>query len=133
MTDFLENLKKKTYVQGEKLESEALIVAQKVLCNMGLDFLPASYTDFLRVHNGIKLNDGYLFGATVDDDLDIIDKNEQMTKPNGTVLLGYNKLYLLCYNYEHKEYHIVNRQDFSVLARHPEKERDVALAKILKV
>jgi len=133
MTDFLENLKTKTFIQGEKLESEALIVAQKVLHNMGLDLLPASYADFLRIYNGIKLNEAFLFGATVDDDLDIIDKNEQMTKPNGTVLLGYNKLYLLCYNYEHKEYHIVNRQDFSVVARHPEKERDIALAKILKV
>ena len=133
MANFLEDLKNKTFVQGEKLESEALIIAQKILCNMGLSFLPSSYADFLKRYNGIKANDSFLFGATVDDDLDIIDKNEQMSKPNGTVLLGYNKTYLLCYNYDLKEYHIVNRQDFSVAERHPENERDDALAKILKV
>lgn len=115
MNDFLAYLDTIAFVEGEPLEKEAIIVAQKVLYNMGLDFIPASYVSFLRHHNGIKTNGCYLFGATVDDDLDIIDKNEQMARPENTIILGYNDFDLLVYNYVEKEYQIIDREDFELL------------------
>lgn len=115
MNDFLRYLDTISFAEGEPLETEAVIVAQKVLYNMGLDFIPASYVAFLRYHNGIKANGCYLFGATVDDELDIIDKNEQMQRPNDTIILGYNDFDLLCYNYADKEYQIIDREDFEVI------------------
>ena len=51
---FLDLIKQKNVSKGEDLESEALIVAQKVLCNMGLDLIPKSYSDFMHHYNGVK-------------------------------------------------------------------------------
>ena len=131
MKNFLNDLKNKTFTQGEPLEPEAMIIAQKVLHNMGMDFIPPSYVVFLKKYNGIKYDGSYLFGATVDDDLDIIDKNEQMQKPENTILLGYNDFDLLCYNYLLKQYQIVDRNDFKVLSTYTEEERDFALSNIM--
>ncbi len=132
MNTFLDEIKNKKIAHGEKLESEALIIAQKVLHNMGLGMIPKSYADFLRSYNGLKFDGSYLFGATVDDDLDIIDKNEQMRKPKDTVLLGYNDFDLLCYNFQQKEYQIIDRGDFKVTDRYSEDELDYALCKIFE-
>ena len=127
---FTDLIKDKNIVKGEDLESEALIVAQKVLCNMGLDFIPKSYADFLRHYNGMKYEGVYLFGATVDDDMDIIDKNEQMDKPENSILLGYNEFDLLCYDFKAKQYKIVDRSDFEVMNTYEVNEMDDALSAI---
>ena len=130
--NFIHELNGKNFKHGEKLESEALIVAQKVLCNMGLDFIPKSYADFLRHYNGIKFDGSYLFGATIDDELDIIDMNEKMNKPHNCILLGYNDFDLLCYNYKLKEYQIIDRSDSKILDTYSEENVDFALNKIFK-
>ena len=127
---FADLVKDKNIAKGEDLEAEALIVAQKVLCNMGLSLLPKSFTDFLHLYNGIKYDGIYILGATVDDDMDIIDKNEQMDKPQNTILLGYNEFDLLCYNFELKQYQIVDRSDFEIMETYNEDEMDEALAAI---
>ncbi len=133
MSSFIEQLKMQKFGTGEKLESEALITAQKVLFSMGLAGIPQTYTDFLRKYNGIKANGAYLFGATVDNDLDIIDQNEQMPKPDKTLLLGYNDFDLLVFNFSNKQYQIVDREDMEVLDSYPETEIDYALAQIFNV
>ena len=133
MSSFMDLIAQKKITRGEKLESEALIVAQKVLCNMGLDFLPISYVNFLKHYNGLKYNGCYLFGPTVDDDMDIIDKNEQIDKPEGTILLGCNDFDLLCYHIKKKEYLIVDRADFEVLEEYPENKINDALSAIFKL
>lgn len=130
---FIGLIKEKNFIQGENLESEALIVAQKVLCNMGLDLIPKSYSDFLHHCNGAKYNGAYLFGATVEDDMDIIDKNEQMEKPKNTILLGYNEFDLFCYDYKLKQYKIVDRNDFEVMDTYSEEQLDEALSAIFNV
>lgn len=130
---FIDLIKNKNLTAGEKLEPEALIVAQKVLHNMQLDFIPPAYANFLHHYNGVKYNGAYLLGATVDDDLDIIDKNEQMATPEHTILLGYNDFDLLCYDYVAKNYKIVDRDDFDVLYTYNEEELDDALAAIFNV
>lgn len=130
---YIDLINEKNVYKGEDLESEALIVAQKVLCNMGLDFIPRSYTDFLHHYNGMKYNGAYLFGATVEDDMDIIDKNEQMEKPENTILLGYNEFDLLCYDYKQKKYQIVDRSDFEVLDTYSDEQMDEALSAILNI
>ena len=127
---FIDLIKDKNITKGEDLESEALIVAQKVLCNMGLDMIPRSYADFLHKYNGIKHEGSYLFGATVDDDMDIIDKNEQMDKPQNCLLLGYNEFDLLCYNFKLKQYQVVDRDDLEVMNTYAENELDKALTAI---
>lgn len=133
MTDFAEQLKTQKFSTGEKLESEALITAQKILFNMGLPSIPQTYADFLKQYNGLKANGAYLFGATVDNDLDIVDLNEQMPKPDGTLLLGYNDFDLLVFNFANKQYQIVDREDMEVLDSYQEKEMDYALAQIFNV
>lgn len=133
MVNFVEQLKKQNISSGEKLEPEALIVAQKVLFSMGLDGIPQSYKNFLKHYNGIKANGAYLFGATVDDELDIIDGNEQISKPGKTLLLGYNDFDLLVFNFLEKQYQIVDREDMEVLDSYPETEIDYALAQIFNV
>ena len=40
MLNFLSQLNPQNLTQGEKLETEALIVAQKLLVNSGLNFIP---------------------------------------------------------------------------------------------
>lgn len=130
---FIDLIKDKNVTKGEDLESEALIVAQKVLCNMGLDMIPRHYADFLHRYNGLKYDGIYLFGATVDDDMDIIDKNEQMSKPDNCILLGYNEFDLLCYDFKQKQYKIVDRSDFEVLDTYEENEIDDALSAIFTV
>ncbi len=130
---FIDLIKDKNVTKGEDLESEALIVAQKVLCNMGLDMIPRHYADFLHRYNGLKYDGTYLFGATVDDDMDIIDKNEQMSKPDNCILLGYNEFDLLCYDFKQKQYKIVDRSDFEVLDTYEENEIDDALSAIFTV
>jgi len=130
---FIELIEDKNVEKGEDLEAEALIVAQKVLHNMGLDFIPRAYADFLHKYNGVKHSGVYLFGATVDDDMDIIDKNEQMEKPQNTILLGYNDFDLLCYDFKQKKYKIVDRSDFEVLETYDENELDSALISIFSV
>lgn len=97
---------------------------------MGLDFIPKSYADFLRHYNGMKYDGVYLFGATVDDDMDIIDKNEQMDKPENSILLGYNEFDLLCYDFKAKQYKIVDRSDFEVMNTYEVNEMDDALSAI---
>ncbi|MBP5353185.1 MAG: hypothetical protein J6Y91_05420 [Alphaproteobacteria bacterium] len=130
---FISYLQKQKFKQGETLESEALIVAQKVLYNMGLSFIPDAYGKFLKQHNGIKAGDCYLFGATVDDDLDIIDQNKLMRKPDNTLLLGYNDFDLLCYNFKQKNYQIVDRNDWKVLETYDENDLDDALLHIFNI
>lgn len=129
-TDYLQGQK---FAKGEDLEPEALIVAQKILCNMGLDFLPETYCDFLKKYNGIKANGCYLFGATIDDDLDIVDQNKQMPKPENTILLGYNDFDLLCYDYVQKKYLVADRADFDILGTYSENELDDALLQIFNL
>ena len=133
MNNFTEQLKNQNIASGEKLEPEALIVAQKVLFGMGLEGIPQSYADFLKQYNGVKANGAYLFGATVDDELDIIDCNEQISKPEKTLLLGYNDLDLLVFNFITKQYQIVDREDMKVLDSYPESEIDYALAQIFNI
>lgn len=133
MLNFLSQLNPQNLTQGEKLETEALIVAQKLLVNSGLNFIPDSYIDFLKHYNGIKANGAYLFGATVDNDLDIVDKNEQMIKPDGSLLLGYNDFDLLVYNYQNRCYQIIDRDDLNVLDSYRENELDYALNQIFNV
>lgn len=131
MKSFMEYIKQQKFFQGEKLEPEALIIAQKILHNMGLDFIPPSYVSFLKHYNGIKFDGAYLFGATVDDDLDIVDKNAQIKKPHNTILLGYNDFDLLCYNFLLKQYQIVDRNDFEILDTFSDEEYEYALSKIM--
>lgn len=133
MNNFTEQLKNQNIASGEKLEPEALIVAQKVLFGMGLEGIPKSYADFLKQYNGVKANGAYLFGATVDDELDIIDCNEQISKPEKTLLLGYNDFDLLVFNFITKQYQIVDREDMKVLDSYPETEIDYALAQIFNI
>lgn len=133
MSNFLKQLNTQKFGTGEKLEAEALITAQKILFNMGLVGIPQTYADFLRQYNGIKANGAYLFGATVDNDLDIVDLNEQMAKPDGSLLLGYNDFDLLVFNFANKQYQIVDREDMEVLDSYPETEMDYALAQIFNV
>ena len=133
MNNFTEQLKNQNIASGEKLEPEALIVAQKVLFGMGLKGIPQSYADFLKQYNGVKANGAYLFGATVDDELDIIDCNEQISKPEKTLLLGYNDFDLLVFNFITKQYQIVDREDMKVLDSYTESEIDYALAQIFNV
>ena len=130
---FLTYLQKQKIKQGETLESEALIVAQKVLYNMGLSFIPDAYGKFLKKYNGVKAGDCYLFGATVDDDLDIIDQNKLMNKPDNTLLLGYNDFDLLCYDFKQKNYKIVDRSDWKVLETYGENDLDDALLHIFNI
>ncbi|MBQ9035581.1 MAG: YrhA family protein [Alphaproteobacteria bacterium] len=129
---FLKYLSSVSYQEGEPLESEALIVAQKVLHNMGLDFIPPTYVAFLKHHNGIKANGCYLFGATVDDELDIIDQNEQLPRPEKTILLGCNEFDLFGYNYEKKIYQIIDREDFEILESYAEDKLEAALGEIFQ-
>ena len=129
---FLKYLASVSFQEGEPLESEALIVAQKVLHNMGLDFIPPTYVAFLKHHNGIKANGSFLFGATVDDELDIIDQNEQLQRPEKTILLGRNGFDLLGYNYEKKVYQIIDREDFEILESYAEDKLEAALGEIFQ-
>ena len=133
MDNFVKSLAGKKFEQGEDLESEALIVAQKVLVNEGMDFIPHSYSSFLKVYNGIKRDGAYLFGATIDDDFDIIDKNKEMIKPKDSLLLGYNEFDLLVFNYKIKKYQIVDREDFDIIDEYNEDEISYALGQIFNV
>ena len=103
------------------------------MVNSGLDFIPSSYASFLKNYNGIKANGAYLFGATVDDELDIVDKNKEMLKPDGSLLLGYNDFDLFIFNYQTHQYQIVDREDLSVLDSYSEKELDFALTQIFDI
>ena len=86
------------------------------------DALLARCLDALRPENQMRELD--------DDDLDIIDKNEQMKKPENTILLGYNDFDLLCYDYTLGEYLIIDRNDFKVTDKYGDVELDYALSKI---
>ena len=130
---FADYLQDKKFAKGEDLEQEALIVAQKILFNMGLDFLPESYCNFLKKYNGIKAEGCYLFGATVDDDLDIVDQNKRIPKPENTILLGYNDFDLLCYDYIQKKYMVIDRIDFDTLGTYADNELDDALLQIFNL
>jgi len=133
MNPFIKELRSRKFAQGEKLEPEALIIAQKILVNAGMDFIPHSYVNFLKNYNGIKAGGAYLFGATVDDELDIVDKNMEMQKPEKTILLGYNDFDLLVYNYEKNKYEVVDREDFQVIDSYDDEETDYALRQIFNV
>lgn len=133
MNGFIEELSGKNFICGEKLEQEALIIAQKILVGSGMDFIPHSYIEFLKKYNGIKADGAYLFGATIDDELDIVDKNQEMAKPEKTVILGYNDFDILVYNYENKQYEVIDRDDFQVLDTYSEKDIDYALRQIFNV
>ena len=133
MQKFINSLKKRKLFKGEDLDSESLIVAQKLLVNMHLDFLPHSYIEFLKSFNGVKTNGSYLFGATVDDDLDIIDKNEQMKRPKNCILLGYNEFDILVFNFKKHLYQVIDREDFTVIDEYDEQDAKYALSQILSV
>ncbi len=133
MKKFLNSLKGRKLFKGEKLDSESLIVAQKLLVNMHLDFLPHSYVEFLKKYNGLKTDGVYLFGATVDDDLDIIDQNEQMRRPKNCILLGYNDFDILVFNFKKHLYQIIDREDFTVIDEYKESEAEYALSQIFSV
>lgn len=132
MNRFLKEIEGKNFAHGEKLEPEALIIAQKVLHNMGLGMIPKSYADFLKHYNGLKYDGSYLFGATVDDDLDIIDQNEKISKPENALLIGCNDFDLLCYDPKSTSYKVVDRGDFAVTDEYSEDELDYALCKVFE-
>ena len=50
----MQSLENEPFTAGEELVSEAMIVAQKILVNMGLDFIPPSYVQFLKKYNVSK-------------------------------------------------------------------------------
>lgn len=133
MKKFLQSLENETFTAGEELVSEAMIVAQKILVNMGLDFIPLSYVQFLKKYNGIKNATSCLCGATIDDDMDIVDKNRDMPKPQNCILLGYNTRDLLCFNYKTKQYQIVDKDKFSVLEIFDDNNLGEALTKIFNI
>jgi hypothetical protein len=133
MQKFLNSLKNRKMFKGEDLDSESLIVAQKLLVNMHLDFLPHSYVNFLKHYNGIKADGAFLFGATVDDDLDIIDKNEQLKRPKNCILLGYNEFDILVYNFKKRRYQIIDSEDFTIIDEYNEDEIGYALSQIFNV
>lgn len=130
MQKFIQSLRQRKVFKGEPLDSESLIVAQKLLVNMHLDFLPHSYVDFLKNYNGVKADGAYLFGATVDDDLDIIDKNEQMKRPKNCILLGYNDFDILVFNFKKQMYQVLDREDFTMLDEYKEDDAGYALSQI---
>lgn len=133
MQKFIQTLKKRRIFKGEDLDSESLIVAQKLLVSMHLDFLPHSYVEFMKQFNGVKVDGAYLFGATIDDDLDIIDKNEQMRRPKNCILLGCNDFDLLVYNFKKHQYQVIDREDFTVIDEYSEQDAGYALSQILNV
>ena len=133
MEKFIDHIQSKNFVAGEKLEAGTLIVAQKILVKMGLNFIPESYIDFLKHYNGIKANGAYLYGATVDNDLDIVDQNSLLRKPQNVILLGHNDFDFLAYNYLLNCYQIIDRNDLAVLDTYEETELDLALAEIFNV
>lgn len=124
---FLQN---RSFEQGEALEAEALIVAQKILVNSGADFIPKSYVEFLRRYNGFKSDRVYFFGATVDDDLDIVDRNEDTPKPKNSIVLGYNDTDLLCFDFTEKKYQIADRDTLQIVETFAENDLDAALQEI---
>ena len=124
---FLQN---RTFEQGEALEAEALIVAQIILVNSGADFIPKSYVEFLRRYNGFKSDRVYFFGATVDDDLDIVDRNEDTPKPKNSIVLGYNDTDLLCFDFTEKKYQIADRDTLQIVETFAENDLDAALQEI---
>lgn len=133
MKNFIKSLENQKVTVGEKLISEALIVAQKILVNMGLDFIPPSYVQFMKKYNGVKSDKAFLCGATVDDDMDIVDKNQDIKKPKNCILLGYNKESLLCFNYKSKKYQIVDKDDLTVLNTFNDNDLGKALDMIFNV
>ena len=133
MKRFINSLKNRRFFRGEKLDSESLIVAQKLLVNMHLDFLPHSYVEFMKQYNGIKSDGAYLFGATVDDDLDIIDMNEKMRRPKNCILLGYNEFDILVFNFKKHLYQIIDREDFAIIDEYNENEAGYALSQIFGI
>lgn len=133
MKNFIKSLENAEVTAGEKLISEALIVAQKILVNMGLDFIPPSYVQFLKKYNGVKSKTAFLCGATVDNDMDIVDKNRDISKPDDCIILGYNQKNLLCFNYKIKKYQIIDKDDFAVLNTFNDNELGRALNKIFNV
>ena len=133
MKKFLNSLKNRKIFKGEDLDSESLIVAQKLLVNMHLDFLPHSYVNFLKHYNGIKADGAFLFGATVDDDLDIIDKNEQLKRPKNCILLGYNEFDILVYNFKKRRYQVIDSEDFTIIDEYNEEDIGYALSQIFNV
>lgn len=133
MKKFIQSLTNKDITAGEKLISEALIVAQKILVNMGLDFIPQSYVQFLKLYNGVKSAQAYLCGATVDDDMDIVDKNRDISKPEDCILLGYNTQNLLCFNYKSRKYQIIDKDNLTVLKAFNDNDLGKALDMIFNV
>ena len=115
------------------MDSESLIVAQKLLVNMHLDFLPHSYVNFLKHYNGIKADGAFLFCSTVDDDLDIIDKNEQLKRPKNCILLGYNEFDILVYNFKKRRYQVIDSEDFTIIDEYNEEDIGYALSQIFNV
>ena len=127
--NFLQN---RTYKQGENLESEALIVAQKILVNSGADFIPKSYIELLKKYNGLKTDNICFFGATIDDDMDIVDRNEDTLHPENTIVLGYSDDTLLCFAYKLKKYQIIDRDTLQAMDNFEEDDLDSALMELCR-
>ena len=102
----------------------------RVLLLGGLYRLKLSSSQTVKPGDRIKLTSD---GATVDNDLDIVDQNSLLRKPRNVILLGHNDFDFLAYNYLLNCYQIIDRDDLAVLDTYEETELDLALAEIFNV
>ena len=109
-----------------------VIEAQKDLVKAGLCFLPEALIELLKIHNGIKGEDGAVLGINPKDDtLDIVRFNKAHNTSKHKVIIGYDDFAFLVYDEAKKKYLLLDRSDGLELDDFLENELTSAVSSVL--
>ncbi len=113
MKQLLKLLAENDVLKKEKpLESKDTISAQKDLVMAGFELLPEKFIALLKVYNGIQSQDGAVLGIKPENDaIDIVRFNKEHNRSKSKIILGYDDFAFLVYDFQEKNYLLIDRGD----------------------
>ncbi|MBO4294864.1 MAG: hypothetical protein J5896_05405 [Alphaproteobacteria bacterium] len=113
MKNLLKLLENSTDFQKKPpLTPKDAILAQKDLTQAGLSILPDEFMSLLKIHNGLRSEDGTVLGIHLRDDLlDIVTFNKHHNASLHRIILGYDTFNYLVFDSQQRKYLLIDRTD----------------------
>lgn len=113
MTDFSNFFTENNFLKKEgPIQPRQLIETQKNLLQAGFQPLPENYVSFLKISNGLQSGDGTLLGAYPKNTArDISAFNQIHNRSTQKIILGYDDLAFLVYDFRRQSYLLIDRHD----------------------
>lgn len=113
MTDFSNFFTENNFLKKEEpIQPRQLIEAQKDLLQAGFQQLPENFISFLKISNGLQTEAGTLLGVYPKNTArDISAFNQIHNRSTQKIILGYDDLAFLVYDFRRQSYLLIDRHD----------------------